>query len=261
MDGLLSQHAVDKRMIKLVSFMSLYIAAKLQESNEKVPDNKSISKLFDDKYTAKEIEHCEAVLFKVLQYKINLKTPYAFIEHFLSKGVLSDKDLKRTRQNKRSTKVAEFEALVAHFTTTALKDYGFYKYTSIAVATSAIACARSIMNFDVAWTEELEELTRVPFEAIDACSGVLLNSAIAQNSNINKQSINSIREEEFVSSDELWKQKSQSSITTDDGQENEIAMAEHLSPDDADTIVDAHIDSIGSEKSKKAKSHIFVLFQ
>lgn len=261
MDGLLSQHTVEKRMIRLVSFMSIYLAAKLHESSEKIPDNKNISKLFDDKYTAAEIRHCENVFFKVLQYKINLKTPYTFIEYFLSKGVLSDKDLKKTRPNRRSVKVIEFEALVAHFTTIALKDYGFYKYTPIAVAASAIACARSLMNFDATWTDELEELTRVPFEAIDSCSGALLNSAIGAGQNMSKKPAQKFIEEESVNTEEPWKQKSHSSITTDDGQENEIMMAAHLSPDETETEFDARNDLGRSHDSRKERSSIFVLFQ
>lgn len=238
LDGLLSLYSIEKRMIKLISFMSIYIAAKLEENSEKIPDNICISKLFDNEYTFEEIGHCEAVFVKVLQYKLNLKTPYNFIEYFFSKGVLNDKDVKSIRSSKRNSRIMEFEGLATHFVRIALKDYNFYKYTSIAVATAAIACARKLMNLDQIWTDDLEDLTRVPFQSIIACSEILFEAAINTAPSLARHVKPQKMVEEICGVNKFSKLKSQSSLTTDECSDKEINIPAPLNYDDSEDLVD-----------------------
>lgn len=237
LDGLLAKYSIDKSLIKLISFMSLNIAAKLEENYDNIPDNTCISKLFNNMYTVEEIAHCEMVFGSVLQYRLNLKTPYSFIEYFFSKGVLNNNDLKSIRSNKINSKIMEFESLATHFVRIALKDYNFYKHTSISIAAAAIACARKLMNLYQFWTNDLEDITRVPLKTVIECSDVLFNATtITVPSTYSSVELIEMVEE-TCELDQFSKLKSQSSIMTDECLDKEINIPAPLKSDDSESIL------------------------
>ena len=172
-DALLSLYAVEKKQIKMICFMALTLAAKLHENNHKIPDQDAIVSLFDHQFDAEEVTNCESLLAKVLNYNLSIKTPYTFIEYFLSKGVVSSNDIGKLPKEHIESRMVQFERLVSLALQASTNHYEFYRFTSIAVATSVIACARRLMGFDYAWTLDLENLTGVAWESIEQCSGML----------------------------------------------------------------------------------------
>ena len=177
LDALLSLYAIDRKQIKMVCFMALNLAAKMEESNAKIPELSAIAQLFENQFDIQELVNCEALLVKVLGYNINIKTPYTFFEYFFSKGIVSDQDISRHSANIINEKMNQFEKLVSFFLQVSTNHYNFYKYTSIAVTTSAIACARKLMGFESTWTSDLENLTHVSWESIEQCSKMLYSAA------------------------------------------------------------------------------------
>ena len=56
----------------------------------------------------------------------------------------------------------------------ALKDYSFYKYTSLLVAASSIAVARIVCGIKPTWPEHLSKLSYIQFSDLEECSKKLL---------------------------------------------------------------------------------------
>lgn len=159
-DAVLSLYTVTTAQLKLISYICLFLAAKMEEKDEKIPLVEEAFKLFDKEFSAAEILNCEKLVFKILDYQLNLKTPYAFCTFFLSRGALFEDELPSlTTQEERRAFVARFEALVLSLATCALRDYSFYQFTSIAVAVACVALARKAMGLAAPWSRELEELT------------------------------------------------------------------------------------------------------
>ena len=220
-DAFMALSIVDIQMLKLIGFMALYLAAKLQENNQKIPELSCISKLFDNSYTVTELEDLEIMFMKTLEYNLNLKTPYSFIEYFFSVGVVSDRDLKCISLDSIDGKITLYETIVVHFIRIALEKYDFYQYTSIAIATSSMACARKLMCFKETWPKELEILTKVTWKAISTCTEILFNIAKEDYPFIFENNKSSLRTEESDQIEHLTKLRSDSLITMDCESEKE----------------------------------------
>ena len=173
LDAFLSQHAVDKSQIKLVCFMALQVAAKMEEHNEKVPEVQTIRKLFQNKFDKEDINACETMIAKSLNYNFNLKTPFAFIEHFFSKGVVSDFDLGRISAKLTTDKLSSYERAVIRFLDVSTLDYDFYAFDPITIAAACILCARRLEKYNVLWPEDLVRLTGLNYEQIRECADLI----------------------------------------------------------------------------------------
>lgn len=189
LDALLSLYSVDLSQVKLVGYMALNLAAKIHENSAKIPELTSVVQLFENKFDIEEIANCENLLAQVLGYNVNLKTPYTFVDYFLSRGVVSEMDIGRFNTTQIHEKTAQFEKLVAFFLQISASHYEFYKFTSVAVATSVIACARKLMGFDCIWTDDLENLTQVSSDAIEQCSQMLYDAAQELHTDLSPQSV------------------------------------------------------------------------
>ena len=260
-DSLYSLYKVENRMVKLVSFMALHLAAKLEENSEKIPELTSVVRLFDLEFTLGEIKHCETIFANILDYKLNLKTPYTFVEYFFSKGVLDGEDLKYIVVERIEDKLQHFEDLVSYFIRIALDSYSFYKYTSIAIATAAISCARKLIGFPVTWTQNLEQLTRVSSSMIENCSRHLFD--LVRDSSPALLEISGKRNDvkSSLNSELLMKYTSQNSIATNHGSEGEFDAAEQLKPDDNDSVSQYKANKNYNQHFGEKKSHFLFSFE
>lgn len=176
-DALLSMYTIDEKQIKMVCFMALNIAAKMYENNKKIPELTAIAQLFENQFDIEEIATCEIMFSKVLGYNIRIKTPETFVQHFLSVGVVNEEDIGQLPSDLIEEKMCQFDKLVSFFLQTSVNHYAFYSFTSIAVATAAIACARKLMGFTNVWTDELENLTSISMDSIEMCTKMLYEAA------------------------------------------------------------------------------------
>jgi len=178
LDALLSLYSVDRSQIKLVGFMALNLAAKIHESSHKIPELSAVSQLFENQFDLEEIANCENMLAQVLNYNLHIKTPHCFVEYFLSKGVLSDADFGSLSAAQINQKTAQLEKIASFFLQTSANYYEFYRFTAIAVSTAVLACARKLLGLEAVWTNDLETLTAVSWDAIEQCTMMLYEAAM-----------------------------------------------------------------------------------
>lgn len=214
LDALLSLYAIEKKQLKMVCFMALNLAAKMEENNSKIPELCAIVQLFENQFTADELANCEVLLAGVLGYNINIKTPLTFVNYFMSRGVISSDDLISTSAHEINKKLEQFEQLVSFFMHLSITHYDFYKFTSIAVATSVIACARKLIGFETCWNTELENLTHVSQDSIEQCCAMLYEAARDQFPLLTPQAVLGLPLEENECSTYDSAQKSRSSVFT-----------------------------------------------
>lgn len=174
-DAVLSLYTVSVAQIKLIAYICIIIAAKMEEQDHKIPMLEEGFKLFDKEFTSDEILNYEKLVFKILNYQLNMKTPFAFAAFFLSKGVLQLCEIPMIRPNssEASAFAKKLEGLIITIVLRSLRDYDFYKFTSIAVAASSIAVARKILQVPGGWTRHLEELTLLSWPTIQDCAEML----------------------------------------------------------------------------------------
>ena len=178
LDALLSLYSVDRAQIKLVGFMALNLAAKLHENSQKIPEMSAVAQLFENQFELEEISNCENMLAQVLKYNLHIKTPHTFMDYFMSKGVVSDADFASLSPAQIQVKMAQLEKVSAFFMQTSANYYEFYRFTAIAVATAVLACTRKLLGLDAVWTNDLETLTAVSWDAIEQCTVMLYEAAM-----------------------------------------------------------------------------------
>ena len=173
-DAVLSLYTVTLKQIKLISYICLYIAAKMEERDGKIPSIDEAFKLFDNEFSSNEIINCEKLVFKILDYQLNIKTPYTFTTFFLSKGILLQSELPLVMQSGEQQQFVEkMETLINELICKSLNNYAFYRYSSIAIAASAVALARQQMGISCVWSEGLQNLTMLSWESINECFALL----------------------------------------------------------------------------------------
>ena len=228
LDALLSLYSIERSQIKMVSFMALNLAAKMEEKSSKIPELTAISQLFENQFDIEELGGCETLLSSVLSYNFNIKTPQTFLELFLSKGITSNKDLGMPCNEKFENKMLQFESLIAFFLQISISHYIFYKYTSIAVAASIIAAARKLIGFENVWTNDLENLTRVSWESIEDCTNLLYEAASQKYPVLTPQIVLGAQDEEFEIPQMLNVMKNNGSIFTEATSEKDEHFIENI---------------------------------
>lgn len=246
-DALLSLFAIDRKQIKMACFMALNLAAKMGENNSKIPELNAIAQLFENQFDLEELANCEVLLAKVLNYNLNIKTPHSFIDYFLSKGIVSNKDLGNIPAHQIEEKLIQFEKLVTFFLQISTSHYDFYSFTSIAVATSIIACARKLMGFENIWTEDLQNLTHVSLDSIEQCSMMLYEAAEETYPILTSQVVLGNSIEDFECPELSEKFRSRGSIFTEATSEKDEHNEENIQISEF-TLYDSEDDRIEPEK-------------
>ena len=185
-DSVFSMCEVRKEEIKLVGFVCFFMAGKMNEKIEKTPSIDKIVKFFKTEYSKDQFLNCENTIFKLLDFSLNIKTPYVFLSYFLYRGILSNYDIfyKQTTDSLIQEQLVFFEDLAFKILDFSLSMYDFYQYISVAVAAACIASARKIFGFKEIWTNELCLLTNLTWENIQNCTKILLDNFFKMNSEL-----------------------------------------------------------------------------
>ena len=173
LDNLLSQYSVEKQHLKLACFMALHVAAKMEEKTEKIPELEIVVKLFEDRFELQDLKDWELTMIKSAGYNCNIRTPYTFVEHFLSRGVVGGDDLGSKEEQAIEKEVTKFEGVVMNFLKISSKNYDFYRFSPVTVAAATIACSRKVMGFKICWNRDLEQLTTLRCGDIEVCAKML----------------------------------------------------------------------------------------
>lgn len=173
MDAFLADRDINKKILKLICFMSLHLAAKMEENFEKILENEAIRDIFGEKYDIEDIQECELMITKALGYNLNLKTPFSFVEYFLSKGVVSNQDVVRETDCDFSNNMEKFEQTISEFMKITVFNYEVNGYSPAIVAASVILCSRRSQKYRSDWPLDLEKLTGQKIEDIRACANAM----------------------------------------------------------------------------------------
>ena len=169
LDAIFSLYVIKESQLKLIGYISIYMAAKMEEEDSKILTIKQTVKMFRDEFTEEEIINCEKFMFKILGYNASLKTPFGFLMFFFSKGFVCGSDLQNLKtQADIWNYIENIEKLAIFLMDVSIKNYEFYQFTSIAIAATALACARKCVGIR-SWSADLEQLTFVSWDAIKDC--------------------------------------------------------------------------------------------
>lgn len=178
LDAVLSLFSINKAQIKMLTLVAVFLAAKMHESLDKIPELSAVSKKFADDFSVEDLIICESRVFKILDFNLNIVTPYDFACQFLYKGVLSNQDIDLyTTQQELSYLMEKLEKLIFLFVDVSIQDYHFYQFTSLSVAASSVLCARKTLGFPELWNEDLKRLCLVSYDDIKEAASFLFNSA------------------------------------------------------------------------------------
>ena len=166
LDAVFSLSVIREEQLKLIGYISIYMAAKMEEEDSKIPTVQQAVKMFRDEFDQEEIIKWEKFLFRVLGYSMNLKTPFSFLMFFFSKGFVCGLDLQGLEnQEDVYNYIDNIEKLAIFFMDCCVKNYHFYQFTSIAIAATAISCARECVGVK-SWSIDLEKLTFISSDSI-----------------------------------------------------------------------------------------------
>lgn len=169
-DAINSLSLVNIDQVKLVAFVCLYLAAKLEQKHGEIPVISDCLALFENQFSRKDFETCEALIFKMLKYRLNAVTPFHFLNYFLTKDLILAEECKSINRSDFPTLRQRFARESLELLERSLLNYDFYRYTSLAVAAAVVAATRNRLNMEVSWNKHLEDLTMVSYESIGSCA-------------------------------------------------------------------------------------------
>lgn len=171
LDAVLSLYAIEEKNVKLVCFISLHLAAKLHENDDKILTAGQISDLFHREFSTQQIINCETVVFKTLGFNVNIQTPYSFLEHIMSMGLISTDEIEYHRTDSETrTFILKFEKIAYLFIETSLLEYDTYLYPAITVAISAIMAARAQMGLKTVIPAQVKSLVNLKSDTVGECT-------------------------------------------------------------------------------------------
>jgi hypothetical protein len=188
LDAIFSLYVIQESQLQLIAFMSIIMAAKMEESESKIPTIRQSARMCGGDTKEQDIVNCENFIFKILGYNLSVKTPFQFLVFFFSKGFMLKSELNFLVLSATESKsmnviqgdledqcICKVEKVALFFIDHSIKQYEFYRFTSVAIAATAISCARKCMGLS-SWSEDLERLTCVSRQAINECREIMVES-------------------------------------------------------------------------------------
>lgn len=198
LDAVFAKCAIEASCIKLVCFTALHLAAKMHENGDKLLSTSQVTDLFKNEFDAEDVLETERLMFKVLDYKVDIQTPYAFL-HMLMPHALDTIDESsphfQLSQNRKAG--AKLEELATSLIEIALLDYSFNKFTPMSVAVSALVIARKYLELEPHYPPRLEYYTSLCFSDFDKCCTNLFKI-----SGLTSESKNNVFEKENIYTEE-----------------------------------------------------------
>lgn len=173
-DAINSLSLVNIDQVKLVAFVCLYLAAKLEQKHGEIPVISDCLALFENQFSRKDFETCEALIFKMLKYRLNAVTPFHFLSYFLTKDIVLAEECESLNGDDFPAFKQRFVLESFKLLERSLMNYDFYRYTSLAVAAAVVAAMRNRLSMRTAWNKHLEDLTMVSYESIGSCTFSIL---------------------------------------------------------------------------------------
>lgn len=93
MDSVFSRHQVSYDKIEIIVLLCLHIASKFDESFSNYDPDKSFFKYAQKSYSFREIILLEKQLVKILEFQLDVQSPFHFLNFFNSRGLVSHRDI------------------------------------------------------------------------------------------------------------------------------------------------------------------------
>lgn len=170
-DAVISKFPIELEQMKILGVISIMIGSKMNERHDKVLS------LSDIKNYLLPVEipilaSIEQKVFQELNFNLNLITPDTLLQ-FLLHLFLSNQFNFFEIQTENTEDYSEFLQIVKYLQMITIVDYTFYKFTSIAVATSILIVGRCMLKLDEVWPKQMEYFTGIKIEHVKECIDLL----------------------------------------------------------------------------------------
>ncbi|CAG9318707.1 CCNJL_2 [Blepharisma stoltei] len=142
--------------LQSLSLVSLFVAAKSEESDNYIPRFRSLIKY--SKHPTATLRRMELELLAALKWEVAVITPYQFVQYYIAHGIVYTSDLMRGKHLNEKT-VKYVNRYADFFVEMCLQEYELTQYTPENIACACIAAARKAVDIRCVWPLELEELT------------------------------------------------------------------------------------------------------
>ena len=185
MDVVFAKYAVPQEQIKLTVFMGLVIAAKAEESPERLPSFQTVRGFFGNEISLEDLIITEQLIFKILNYSLSFTTPFDFMAYFVYRGVVTSDDFSFELSEKGTEKMLKgLERLLDFFFRASLLSYQVNMFKSVTVACAVVYCARKFLGCNTLWNKQLELLTGEMWVTVKDCAIFLERIASEINGNL-----------------------------------------------------------------------------
>ena len=176
-DAILAMYSVDQTQLKLVVFVTLYLAAKMEEHESKIPPISRGIFLLEVFFSKQQIQECETFIFEILGINLHIKTPFSFLTFLMAETLVNKRDFQKNKMNSKSLKNASKKLidLIWHLHDITIDNYQYNQFTSLAVTCSIIGNARRLLGL-TRWNGHLEGLTRLSEKSLMGCFETLQRS-------------------------------------------------------------------------------------
>ena len=195
-DAVLAKYSIIPSQIIVLGYCSLILAAKLEENYQYLPRIEKAMEILRNVDSKEAIFHYERYIFETIGFNTNLKTPFAFLNLFLQKGVVTENEISEaTGEKSRGEFEDTFQHLSLFFLEAAVQRYHFNKYRSSVVAASVIFLTRGCLGLK-GLTPSLEKHIRCNWHQINECVSFLLNLTKFNNHDFARKFTQAIKEVE-----------------------------------------------------------------
>lgn len=174
MDAIFSKCKIMRKQFKLICFVCIYLAAKLEEKEKNLPYISAILQQFSNKFSPDQFWNCESLIFKILNHNLAYKTPLHYLYVFLEQGIFQQNDLQSLQIAKKKEFTLIAEEIALDIIDLSLDRYEFNGYTSLAMATSAVACVWRLTGCPIVYPQWMIDKTKYNWECLWNCSSLLL---------------------------------------------------------------------------------------
>lgn len=178
LDTILTRYSVEEEQVRVLTFMVLFTAAKIEDSDKKLPTLNSVVELFDGEFTVEDFKSCELTILKAMNYSLNIVTPYKFVAFLIYRGSIFKEDFKFKGKKINLEFIKEgFGYFTDNLLEASLMSYCLNEFSSLVVGCCVIALARQYIGCQEIWPVQLKKLTNISFS--DLKRGIVLLETIA----------------------------------------------------------------------------------
>jgi hypothetical protein len=169
LDAVFAHYAIKEAQARICAYSAVMLAAKLEESVDKIPTMADTLSFFQNVYDDATFRHYENVIFQCMGFQLNLKTPYTLLNAYLAMGMVEEDELLgQIAPTQLDDFCTAFESLAAFFLEVSALEYEFNRFTSQTVAAATIVCARWCLGLEEIGTATMATL-RLTWEDLTEC--------------------------------------------------------------------------------------------